>query len=147
VSLADELLDHLYERLEELPDRVITRPMRTVGPEQDDDAIRAAAPDGTPRQPSPPAGLRDGHPRGPPAAPGGPPAAPEWPPAGQQASPAEGNPPAGPEGPPEQSTGPTDGPPATSAMYAGTPEEYLARAVDVAPLFEMGELEARAMLA
>jgi hypothetical protein len=137
VSLADELLDYLYERLEEIREGVTSRPMRMVGPEQDEEVIRAAIPDGTPRQPPPPAGLGDAHPGGPPAAPGGPPAMPEGPPAGQQTPPAEGNPPAGPEGPPAQSIGPTNGPPATSAMYVGTPEEYLAGAADVAPLFEI----------
>jgi hypothetical protein len=127
VLLADELLDHLYERLEEIQEGVTRRPMRMVGSEQDEEAIRAAAQNGTPRQPPPPAGLGDGHP-------GGPPVATEGPPAGQQTPPAEGNPPARPEGPPAQSTGPTNGPPATSAMYVGTPEKYLAGAADVAPL-------------
>jgi hypothetical protein len=66
VLLADELLDHLYERLEELRDGVMTRPMRMVGPEQDEDTIKNAAVDGTPQQPPPPAGPGDGHPGGPP---------------------------------------------------------------------------------
>jgi hypothetical protein len=78
---------------------------------------------------------------------GGPPAVPEGPPAGQQAPTAGGDQAAGPEGPPAQSTGPTDGSPATSAMYVGTPEEYLAGAANVAPLCEMAEPGARAMLA
>jgi hypothetical protein len=147
VLLADELLDHLYERLEEIREGVTRRPMRMVRPQQDEEAIKAAAQDGTPQLPLPPAGRGDGHPGGPPAAPGGPPAAPEGPPAGQQMPLGEGNPPTGPEGPPAQSTGPTNGPSATSAIYVGTPEEYLAGAADVAPLFEMAEPGARAMLA
>jgi hypothetical protein len=43
VSMADELLDHLYERLEEIREGVTRRPMRMVGPEQDEKTIRAAA--------------------------------------------------------------------------------------------------------
>jgi hypothetical protein len=37
VSLADELLDHLYERLEEIRKGVTRMPMRMVGPEQDEE--------------------------------------------------------------------------------------------------------------
>jgi hypothetical protein len=152
VSVADELLDHLYERLEELRDGVMNRPLRMVGPEQDAETIRTAAIDGTPRQPPPPAGPGEGAQQAPqeedgPQGGAQPPALPEGPPAGQQAPTAGGDQPAGPEGPPAQPTGPTDGPPATSAMYVGTPEEYLAGAADVAPLFEMAERGARAMLA
>jgi hypothetical protein len=69
VLLADELLDHLYERLEEIREGFTRRPMRMVGPEHDEATIRAAAQDGTPRQPPQPAGPGDGHPGGPPAAP------------------------------------------------------------------------------
>jgi hypothetical protein len=164
VSLADELLDQLYERLEEEREGIMTRPLRIVGPEQEVTGGNTGI-DGTPQQPPPPAGPgggpqpapreEDGPPGGaqppevqgePPAA-EGPPAVPEGPPAGQQAPPGEGDQPAGPGGLPAQSTGPTDGPPATSAMYVGTPEEYLAGAADVAPLFKMAEPGARAMLA
>jgi hypothetical protein len=164
VLLADELLDHLYERLEEEREGIMTRPLRMVGPEQEVTGGNTGF-DGTPQQPSPPAGPEggalpapreeDGPPgrtqppevQGEPPGAEGPPAVPEGPPAGQQAPPAEGDQPAGPGGPPAQSTGPTDGPPATSAMYVGTPREYLAGAADVAPLFEMAEPGARAMLA
>jgi hypothetical protein len=140
VSLANELLDHLYERLEEEREGIMTRPLRMVGPEHEVTGGNTGF-DGTPQQPPPPAGLgggvqpapreEDGPPGGaqppevqgePPAA-EGPPAVPERPPAGQQAPPAEGDQPAGPGGPQAQSTGPTDGPPAMSAMYVGTPEE------------------------
>jgi hypothetical protein len=55
VSLADELLDHLYERLEELREGVMDRPLRMVGPEREV-TIGNTGFDGTPQQPPPPAG-------------------------------------------------------------------------------------------
>jgi hypothetical protein len=128
VSLADKLLDHLYKRLEEQREGVMTRygGSETGGYWQE---YRM------PLKPSPPAGPGEGPqrasqekdgPRGgaqPPAVQGEPPvegvpsAVSEGPPAGQQAPPAEGDQPAGPKGPPTQSTGPTDGPPATSRRH------------------------------
>jgi hypothetical protein len=112
--------------------------------------------DGPQQPPPPPAAPREEpqaepqggeEPQPPPAVPEGPPAEQQGSPAGQDEPPAEGDQPAEPEGPPAQSIGPSDGPPATSAMYVGTPEEYLAGAADVAPLLEMVEPGLRAMLA
>jgi hypothetical protein len=58
-------------------------------------------------------------------------------PAVQEEPPAEENPPASEPG----------GPPATSPMYVGTREEYLAEAADATPLLKMAEPNSRARLA
>jgi hypothetical protein len=55
VSLADELVDHLYEKLEELREGVMDRPLRMVGPEREVTGGNTEF-DGTPQQPPPPAG-------------------------------------------------------------------------------------------
>jgi hypothetical protein len=175
-KLIEELTASVLKGLESIRVGVTTRPLRIVrdngeGTGDDEPPPPPTGPRDGPQQPPPPStGPRDGpqqppppsaapregpqsEPQGgeasqpPPAVREGPPTEQQGSPAGQEEPPADGDQPAEPEGPPAQSTDPTDGPPATSAMYVGTPKEYLAGATDVAPLLEMAEPGSRAMLA
>jgi hypothetical protein len=161
-ELIEELTASVLEGLENIRVGVTTRPLRIVrdngeGTGDDEQPPPSTGPRDGPQQPAPPSALPKEEPQSepqggeasqpPPAVPEGPAAEQRGSPAGQQEPPAEGDQPEEPEGPPAQSTGLKDGPPATSAMYVGTPEEYLAGAADVAPLLEMAEPGSRAMLA
>jgi hypothetical protein len=122
----------------------MTTPLRMVGPPHDVTGGNTGV-DGTPQQPPPPAGPREG-PQPAPQEEEGPPGGAQQP-AVQGEPPAEGNPPATQEGPPAQPLGPQDGPPATSAMYVETWNEYLAEAAEIDALLEMAGPGSRAMLA
>jgi hypothetical protein len=141
VLLADELLDRLYERLEELRDEIMTRPMRMVGPKQDAETRcqgRRTRRDAAAATPTCRARIRatrgaTGSAKGATGRTTG-------------ATSKKGSA-GGARGAAGVVSRPYKRPPATFAMYVGTPEEYLAGAADVGPLFEIAEPGAQAMLA